>query len=243
MPVPRQTLGAHRLGDPPRADAQAKHAMTIERSAAPVTVPQSKHAGRWLIVNRRALNSGLDRQQGTGSESFLEPVGRDFRRYPKGTREMRRTPDKLWHDAVHEAGHVVVARALGLTAGYANFFLDCAEISAHAFIFDALQALAGGRLQSARKEDDAEFWHDKIIARMAGAEAEREIIGMCLGADGDDHGQLKFGDDLAYADEEPEHAVRMRRFARQLVKRHQDAILRFAEQLVAAAELDELVAR
>jgi hypothetical protein len=156
---------------------------------------------------------------------------------------MRLTPDKLWHDAVHEAGHAVIARALGLTTGYANFLPDCEETSADALIFDALLALRWNRLHPERKGDDAEFWHGKIIARLAGAEAEREIIGSSLGEDDDDHRQYKFGDDLTYSDEGPEHGVRMRHFARQLVKRHRNAILRFAEQLVAAAELDELVAR
>jgi hypothetical protein len=77
---------------------------------------------------------------------------------------------------------------------------------------------------------------------MAGAEAEREIIGRCFG-EHDSRSRDLVVDYLDYSDVCPERAERMRRFTRQLVKRHRDAILSFAEQLMAAAELDELVER
>ena len=155
---------------------------------------------------------------------------------------MRCNPDRVWHDAVHEAGHAVIARALGLTSGYTNLSPGCGEqISGDAFIHDALQSWSWNCRHPERNGNDGAFWRGTIIARMAGAEAEREIIGSCLGRCGDDRrlpGLIRDG--LGY--EQPEGAVRMRRFARQLVKRHREAILRFADQLVAAAELDELVA-
>ena len=100
---------------------------------------------------------------------------------------MRRTPDKLWRDAVHEAGQAVIARALG-------------------------------------NGNDTAFWDGAVIARMAGAEAEREIIGTCLGryercAQSSD----LIGNDLGHQDGRG-HSTD-------------------AEQLVASDELDELLAR
>jgi hypothetical protein len=79
---------------------------------------------------------------------------------------------------------------------------------------------------------------------MAGPEAEREIIGRRAGGEAGDQGQRHpISNDLDDSDHWPERSARMRRFARQLVKRHRAAILDFAEQLVAAHELDELLAR
>lgn len=72
---------------------------------------------------------------------------------------------------------------------------------------------------------------------MAGDEAEREIIGWA--ADESDRPQCGIG----YSDDRPEGSARLRRFARQLVKRHRSTILSFANQLIAADELAELLAR
>src|SRR5689334_16979001 len=106
---------------------------------------------------------------GTGS---LEPAGGDFRCNLGG--RLRHTPDKLWHDAVHEAGHAVIARILGVTPGYANLSSDCDEVSAADFILDAMQAFEWNQVHAERHAADGAFWRRKIIARMAGAEAERE---------------------------------------------------------------------
>jgi len=158
---------------------------------------------------------------------------------------MTRTPDKLWHDAVHEAGHAVIARVLGVNSGYANLVPDYEEQTpSHAFIFDALQAWEWNRLHPRRSGDDRPFWRGRVIATMAGVEAEREIIGWCAGdAEHDCRRCDPMGDNPAYSNGPPELSARMRRFARQLVKRHRNAILSFAEQLIAADELDELLAR
>jgi hypothetical protein len=152
--------------------------------------------------------------------------------------------DRLWHDAVHEAGRAVVSRALGLTSGYANLVPDYEEPSpGTAFIFDALQASEWNRLHPERHGNDGAFWRGRIIATMAGAEAELEIIGICAGSGGHEREQCdSTGEDLGYSGDWPQRAVRMRRFARQLVKRHRGTILRFAEQLIAADELDEFLA-
>ncbi len=153
------------------------------------------------------------------------------------------TPDKLWHAAVHAAGHAVVARVLGLSAGHASLVPDFEEETAGVdYMLDALQAWEWSHLHPHQKQ--RAFWDGKIIALMAGSEAECEIIGSCAGGDAHDRRQCDLiAGDLEYRDDWPRRAARLRRFSRQLVKRHRSAVLSFANQLIAADELDELLAR
>jgi len=149
-------------------------------------------------------------------------------------------PDRHWHDAVHAAGRAVIARVLGIP-DCANLFLDAdVPTVGKAFIVDALQASEWTDHHSQRKVDHGAFWSAKIIAFLAGAEAEIQIIGPRAGSE--ERRCDVSGTKLAYAGDPPGPTTRMRRFARQLVKRHRTAILSFAEQLVAAEELDELLA-
>lgn len=146
--------------------------------------------------------------------------------------------DRLWHDAVHDAARIAISRALGLPSVYANLTSEYEERSAgHAFIFDALQSSEWNRLHPERNGGDRAFWRGRTISDMAGAEAEREIIGWSA----DEHGRAQCG--FGYSNQRPDGSARMRRFARQLVKRHRTTILRFADQLIAADELGELLAR
>lgn len=133
--------------------------------------------------------------------------------YAEAHQELTRDLDRLWHDAVHDAGRIAIARALGLPFAYSDLIFQ----------------QAGG--------DDRKFCHARIIADMAGAEAERDLFGWS--ADEDHCPEC----DFPYSDDRPEHFIRMRRFARQLVRRHRATILRLADQLVAADELGELLSR
>lgn len=127
--------------------------------------------------------------------------------------DITRAPDRRWHDAIHEAARIAIGRRLGLPFGYAEPAYEQEGV------------------------DNRALWRGRIIANMAGTEAEREIIGWCAE---DDRGAEC---DSRYSDEGPERIARMRRLARQLVKRHRATILRFADQLIAADELGELLAR
>ena len=128
-------------------------------------------------------------------------------------RELASVSDRLWHEAVHDAGRIAITRALELPFAHSDLIFQ----------------QAGG--------DDRKFCRARIIADMAGAEAERELFGWC--AD-EDHRQQNY---FPYSDDRPERFIRMRRFARQLVRRHRATILRLADQLIAADELGELLAR
>ena len=158
--------------------------------------------------------------------------------FTEAHQEIARAPDRLYHDAIHEAGRVTISRVLGLPSGYAIPVPEHEEQTAgHAFVVNTLLASEWNRLHPDRDGDDRAFWRRMIIADMAGAEAEREIIGSC--AEEHDDPQWVCG----YSNDRPVRSARSRRLARRLVKRHRDTILSFADQLIAADELGELLAR
>ena len=148
--------------------------------------------------------------------------------------------------AIHEAGHAVIARVLGLTCGSATIIPNEDEDEAgHALIADPWktasdwdQALmeAVERGGSFRCHDARSAFRGRIIAMMAGAEAENELLGRCSGGDWHDRTEIewmaasratKFPDDL-WQRYEP----RMRRQTRRLVHKHRDKIERIAAALL-----------
>jgi hypothetical protein len=152
--------------------------------------------------------------------------------------ERAHAPDRLYHDAVHEAARIAIGRVLGLPSGYAVPVPEYeSPTSSHRFAFNAVQASEWNRLHPGRNGDDRAFWRRTIIMDMACAEAEREIIGSSAHEQADPH--CIFG----HSDDQPVRSARMHQLARRLVKRHRDAILRLADQLIAADELGELLAR
>jgi len=81
------------------------------------------------------------------------------------------TPDRRWHDAVHEAGRLAIGRTLGLGSGYGDLGPEQEGV------------------------DDRGFWRARMIADMAGAEAEREMIGWCIDEDHRALGDFAYSDD------------------------------------------------
>jgi len=95
------------------------------------------------------------------------------------------TSEELWPTAIHEAGHAVIARVLGLPCGKVEIG-QRGKINGLCVIADPQDALkawhVGGRthrtLRTAQRA--------KIIAYMAGGSAEEECIGRSRGGDFDD---------------------------------------------------------
>jgi hypothetical protein len=78
---------------------------------------------------------------------------------------------------------------------------------------------------------------------MAGAEAEREIIGSC-GSDALATWECDcMRSNAADSNVSPRRAADLRGVARQLVKKHRNRIFDIADQLIALYEMDELLAR
>lgn len=146
-------------------------------------------------------------------------------------------PDRV--TAYHEAGHAVIGRVLNLPCGYATIVPDD-DSAAHSICEDPWEAVARWDSVGRRRDLDTAY-RARVIAYMAGAEAEIEFFGACDGGDGDDRWQIDLMlDSLLPADADiPAYAARLRRFTRALVRRHRDRIEAVANALHANKQLSE----
>jgi len=154
--------------------------------------------------------------------------------------------------AVHEAGHAVIGRALGLLCGQASVVAD-GDSAGH--------SIAAGPYEVAQRWEDRGKYRDhasvllgRLIYLVAGAEAEELIVGTCAGGDGSDrqdcyetltqfHLPPVDPDDAAAVDQ---YFGRLRRHTRALVRRHENTIRAVAETLqkrgtLSADELDAMM--
>ena len=79
-----------------------------------------------------------------------------------------------------------------------------------------------------RGNQERSAFRGRILACMAGAEAEREIIGELFGGDDDDRYQIAL---MLEEIDEADREARLRRFARMLVRRHRALIEHVAQAL------------
>lgn len=143
--------------------------------------------------------------------------------------------NELIQTAIHEAAHAVIGRAMLQVCGGASIVTD-EDSAGQAFCADPYRTQWEWD-QRGKHRSFSSVLVGRIITFMAGAEAEREILGDCRGGDGDDRLQI------AYMLEEymgvvPAHEPRLRAFTRQLVRRHRAAI-----EAVAGALLDKEIGR
>jgi hypothetical protein len=90
----------------------------------------------------------------------------------------------------HEAGHAVIGRVLTLLCGGATIVPDYeAGGAGHAIAHDPLECETEWLRRAKVRHDDA-VWHARIMACMAGAEAELVLLGAAQGGDGDDRYQI-----------------------------------------------------
>ena len=138
------------------------------------------------------------------------------------------------HAAVHEAGHAVVGRVLGLDSGAVTIEVNRREMEAgHAVILDPMFTLARwDRIGRFRGEIDRSAYRARIMANMAGAEAEIALLGTCGGGDGADRREIAAMLDGMDGDVERQEA-RLRQATRQVVRRHVGKIERLARALAA----------
>lgn len=162
--------------------------------------------------------------------------------------------------AIHEAGHAVIGRVLGLVSGEVTIAPDrdedIAGISKIADPWDTIDewdvrlesvrnhAFETGDftgLKNARVRTKASAFRGTIIARMAGAEAEEVILGACDGGDGSDRREIAWMMQSRDAEIPPDRCelweARMRRQTRRLIRRHRDKIERVAEALMSRQTL------
>lgn len=140
--------------------------------------------------------------------------------------------------AIHEAGHAVIGRVLGLACGGATIIANPADLrEAGSAIIDGQWGTYGLWDRRGRYRDIRTVVLGGILALMAGAEAERLIVGRVGVGDGDDRRQIAMRMDSAdYAGgcaSEP----RLRRATRALVQRHRSAIEALAAVLIKKGTL------
>jgi ATP-dependent Zn protease len=151
--------------------------------------------------------------------------------------------------AYHEAGHATIARVLTLHAGSATIEPDYeAGRAGVAITYDPYSTLHQWEKRGKVRENEDAVWHARIMAYMAGAEAEMVLLGRTATGDSDDRYQiLLMWEELRHLSWE-RFEPRLRAMTRMLVRRHRARIERVANALLAettlsAERLDELVGR
>jgi ATP-dependent Zn protease len=140
------------------------------------------------------------------------------------------------HTAVHEAGHAVIARMLTLSCGGASIRADH-NSAGHAITHDPYKILHEWECRGKVRADNA-LWYGRILAFMAGAEAENVILGGCDGGDGDDRYQINLmAEEVAGHDQWQRAENRLRAMTRALVRRNRARIDRVADALLAKGKL------
>ncbi|MGI3902263.1 MAG: hypothetical protein ACRYGP_29960 [Janthinobacterium lividum] len=156
-----------------------------------------------------------------------------------------------WHTAVHEAGHAVIGRKLGLDMGQASVLQDD-DAAGHSIVGDPYVTLDRWWHEGRTHREFGSVVRARVMMLMAGAEVEIAILGRMQMVDsdtldGEDRREIDRvmenhpGDPAGDAD----RLVRMRRVTRRLALRHLEEIERIAAVLlergvVPGHELDEM---
>ncbi|MDO9416219.1 hypothetical protein [Pararhizobium sp.] len=140
------------------------------------------------------------------------------------------------HLSIHEAGHAVVGRALGMACGHVTIVKD--DDSAGHSITDDPYFILQAWEDAGRYRDFSSVMTGRIMAYMAGAEAETVILGFSRGGDGDDREQaMLMAEDMG---KDETFLSRARRQTRRVVRRHRAAIEAVAAELLASGTLQAL---
>jgi ATP-dependent Zn protease len=140
-----------------------------------------------------------------------------------------------WSTAVHESGHAVIGRVLRLPCGMATVVLNEDEQITGVSITHDQWAIAEHWEEIGifhRKMNTV--WRARMMTFMAGAEAEKVLIGSCCGGDGDDQYQVALMAEEWVRDAEDWERwhERLRRQTARLVRWHREAIERVAKALI-----------
>ena len=102
----------------------------------------------------------------------------------------KRTPEEERATAIHEAGHAVIARVLGLVCGNVTIGVNYrTRTSGYGIIADPRVANDCWEQRGRYPPLEAAF-RGRILAYMAGREAEEELLSYCQGGDADDQYQI-----------------------------------------------------
>jgi ATP-dependent Zn protease len=153
--------------------------------------------------------------------------------------------------AIHEAGHAVIGRVVGLRCGGATIVPDHEEgWAGNAITLDPHISIAEWEARGRWRYDS--IIRARIIVMMAAREAEIECLGQHCGGDGQDQSEIACHIDEAKPSTVKSEAdrdrfeERLRRQARRLVRRHRKVIELVAKALLkhrtlSARQIDTLV--
>jgi ATP-dependent Zn protease len=163
-----------------------------------------------------------------------------------------RSAAQLRSTAYHEAGHAVIGRVLTLVCGSATIKADYERLVAgHSITFEPYACEAEWEKRGRYRSRNS-VWHARIIALMAGAESEQELLGKQALSDGSDKREIAWmKEELSGISEDQfwqRFEPRLRAMTRMLVRRHRARIERVAKALLAKTTLsrrqvDKLVGR
>lgn len=142
----------------------------------------------------------------------------------------------LMHTAIHEAGHAVIGRRLGLGCGSVTIKPDETEgIAGHSITEGPWSTVAKWEERN-RYRGERTALLGRILMLMAGAEAEVICLGDCNGGDGDDRREIAYAlVSIGIREDEAldRYGVRLRSWARVLVRRHRSDIEKVAGAALA----------
>lgn len=130
--------------------------------------------------------------------------------------------------AYHEAGHAVIGRILGLRCGHVTIVAD-EDSSGHAIAGTPEETYADWEREGKLRDLNSALV-GRILAHMAGAEAEVALLGKCRGGDGDDRREIALM--LATVGRSGHERI-MREKTAALVRRHRVLIEAVARALLA----------
>jgi ATP-dependent Zn protease len=138
-----------------------------------------------------------------------------------------------WHTAIHEAGHAVIGRMLGMVCGQVTIIPNLSEETAGVAITHDQWVTFGAWEKRDKYRDVSSVVRGRIMTLMAGAEAEVVCIGRCRGGDTDDRFQvaLMMEEIRIPNDDIVRYARRLRAKTRALVQRHRHKIEHVAKAL------------
>jgi hypothetical protein len=163
---------------------------------------------------------------------------------------MRRTRKQLKQTAYHEAGHAVIGRVLTLPCGKATIKPNYREgEGGHAITSDPYLCLHEWEKRGHFRDSLDAVFHARIMTYMAGAEAEKLLLGTEAVGDDDDRKQIEVMAGQLHRDVDWDKLEpRLRAMTRMLVRRHRTRIERVVKELLAknmvgGKVLDKLVGR